>query len=112
MSTSTRPPHLNVTEALPRLLAGSPCGPFLFRMWWPDRCPGSSSRGLAAALRRLASRMLINHYGYATTLRPRALSLASDYTSWSSLTDRTYTGRHLPPADPEWTRRCRPRPRS
>ena len=55
------------------------------------------------ALRRLASRMLINHYGYATTLRPRALSRASDYTTWLSLTDSTFTGRHLPPADPDWT---------
>ena len=50
-------------------------------------------------VRRLVSRLLINHFGYATTLRPRALSLASDYTSWKSLTDRTYSGRHLPPAD-------------
>ena len=52
-------------------------------------------------VRRLASRLLINHYGYATTLRPRALSLENDYTTWTGLTDRTFTGRHLPPADPE-----------
>jgi prostaglandin-endoperoxide synthase 2 len=49
-------------------------------------------------VRRLVSRALINKFGYATTLRPRALSLASDYTSWLSLTDRTFSGRHLPPA--------------
>ena len=53
-------------------------------------------------VRRLASRMLINYYSYATSLRPRALSMASDYTTWSSLTDRKFTGRHLPPADPEF----------
>jgi prostaglandin-endoperoxide synthase 2 len=49
-------------------------------------------------VRRLVSRAVINKFGYATTLRPRALSLASDYTSWLSLTDRTFSGRHLPPS--------------
>jgi prostaglandin-endoperoxide synthase 2 len=51
-------------------------------------------------IRKLVSRSLINRFGYATTLRPRALSLASDYTSWLSLTDRTFSGRHLPPSTP------------
>ncbi len=53
------------------------------------------------AVRRLASRLMINHYSYATTLRPRALSLADDFTTWTSLTDYSFTARHLPPADPE-----------
>ncbi len=52
-------------------------------------------------VRSLVSRILINQFGYATTLRPRALSLAGDYTSWRSLTDRSFSGRHLPPATPE-----------
>ena len=54
--------------------------------------------GRIPPVRTAASRLAINYYGYATSPRPRALSLASDYTSWQSLTDRTFTGRHLPPA--------------
>ena len=34
----------------------------------------------------------------ATEPRPRPLTLVGDYTSWISLTDRSFTGRHLPPA--------------
>src|SRR4051794_28185581 len=52
-------------------------------------------------IRSLISRAVINQFGYSTTLRPRALSLAADYTSWRSLTDRTFSGRHLPPATAE-----------
>lgn len=40
----------------------------------------------AFAIDRMASR---------TAPRPHPFSLASDYTSWKSLTDRSYTGRHL-----------------
>ncbi|SOD74571.1 prostaglandin-endoperoxide synthase 2 [Jatrophihabitans sp. GAS493] len=53
------------------------------------------------AVRGLLSGLIINEFSYSTTLRPRPLSLMSDYTSWESLTDRSYSGRHLPPASDE-----------
>lgn len=48
-----------------------------------------------APLRRLVSKWTINGYAYRTPPRPRAVSMASDYTSWPGLTDRRYSGRHL-----------------
>jgi prostaglandin-endoperoxide synthase 2 len=103
MSTSTRPPHLNVTEALPRLVGRLTLRPLPL----PDVLARQVPRiiePLASLphMRRLASKMVINYYSYATSLRPRALSMATDYTSWSALVDRKFTGRHLPPADPEF----------
>jgi Animal haem peroxidase len=65
------------------------------------RLVGRLGLGGVPCIRRLVSRFAINKFGYSTTLRPRALSLASDYTSWLSLTDRTFSGRHLPPSTPE-----------
>ena len=38
--------------------------------------------------------------------RPNLLSTKADFTSWASLTDRTYTSRHLPPVAAA-ARRCR-----
>ncbi|MGK8557072.1 peroxidase family protein [Nocardia gipuzkoensis] len=57
--------------------------------------------GKVPALRRELSRFFVNYYGYATSPRPRPLTLGRDYTTWRMLTDRTYTGRHLPPATSE-----------
>ncbi|HEY2191317.1 MAG TPA: peroxidase family protein [Actinomycetospora sp.] len=95
------PPALSalVPEALRRLrLARTPelpapvrdLLPGLFRML--GALPGARSLGTQAA---------VNYYGYATTPRPRELTLAVDYPTWRTLTDRRWTGRHLPPADPE-----------
>ena len=56
-------------------------------------------------VRRFVSRLVIDKYGKATSPRPRPLSMAGDYTSWRSLTDRTFSGRHLPPATGESPRR-------
>ncbi|PZG25886.1 heme peroxidase [Spongiactinospora gelatinilytica] len=40
--------------------------------------------------------------------RPEPLSTMSDYTSWASLTDRSYQGRHLPPVAGDDTARPTP----
>jgi prostaglandin-endoperoxide synthase 2 len=47
---------------------------------------------------RLVTSTFVSLLANATDPRPRPLTLAGDYTSWISLTDRSFTGRHLPPA--------------
>ncbi|MDP9843821.1 peroxidase family protein [Streptosporangium lutulentum] len=49
------------------------------------------------SLRHLANRQLINRAVAKLPARPYPFSTLSPYTSWSSLTDRTYWSRHLPP---------------
>jgi prostaglandin-endoperoxide synthase 2 len=49
-------------------------------------------------LRRAANRALINSAITYIPTRPNPLSTLAPYTSWSSLTDRRYDARHLPPA--------------
>jgi prostaglandin-endoperoxide synthase 2 len=46
---------------------------------------------------RLVTSTFVSLLANATEPRPRPLSLAGDYTSWISLTDRSFSGRHLPP---------------
>jgi prostaglandin-endoperoxide synthase 2 len=55
-------------------------------------------------LRRFVNRYVINELVSVMEPRPNALSTKTPYTSWSSLTDRDYTGRHLPPVPPAATR--------
>lgn len=71
--------------------------------WIPPVVPEviSTQLGRIPPVRSAVSRLGINFFAYATAPRPRPLSLAADYTTWTSLTDRSYTGRHLPPADEE-----------
>ena len=52
-------------------------------------------------LRKKVNRALINHAIYKIATRPFPFSTMASYTSWDSLTDRTYTGRHLPPVQPK-----------
>ncbi|HSP36828.1 MAG TPA: peroxidase family protein [Frankiaceae bacterium] len=72
----------------------------------PPNLPSSVSRsipklieplGKLPGFRRIASEIAINHYAYAAKPRPRPLTLQCSYTTWRGLTDRTWTGRHLPP---------------
>jgi prostaglandin-endoperoxide synthase 2 len=51
-------------------------------------------------LDNVASGIAVNQLVNCTRNRPHPWSTASDYTSWKSLTDRTYQGRWLPAAVP------------
>ncbi|MGY1762277.1 peroxidase family protein [Geodermatophilus sp. SYSU D00779] len=48
-------------------------------------------------VRSATNRLLINRLVYKLDTRPNILSTKTPYTSWESLTDRTYSARHLPP---------------
>jgi len=48
---------------------------------------------------RWVNRMFIDWAVLKMPTRPNPLSTMAPYTSWASLTDRTYDSRHLPPAD-------------
>ena len=48
--------------------------------------------------RRFTNRALINSAVQYVPTRPNPFSTLTPYTSWASLTDRTYDSRHLPPA--------------
>ena len=50
-------------------------------------------------VRSRINRRLINRLVYKLETRPNALSTMTPYTSWESLTDRTYSARHLPADD-------------
>ena len=51
-------------------------------------------------LHRVVNAALINRAILKIPTRLNPLSTRSPYTSWTSLTDRTYDSRHLPPAEP------------
>jgi prostaglandin-endoperoxide synthase 2 len=49
---------------------------------------------------RVVTAALVGLLANRTVPRPRPYTLAADYTTWVSLTDHGYTGRHLPVAEP------------
>ena len=51
------------------------------------------------ALHRRVNGILIDRAIMKIPTRPNPLSTMAPYTSWASLTDRTYDSRHLPPAE-------------
>lgn len=55
-----------------------------------------------ARLERIANRLIINSAVLKARTRPHPLSLMHDYSSWDSLTEQTFTGRHLPPAPDDY----------
>ena len=50
-------------------------------------------------LKKKVNKFLVNNAIYKVPTRPYPFSTMSPYTSWDSLTDRTYSGLHLPPLD-------------
>ncbi len=55
-------------------------------------------------LERIVNRIAINTLIERVPPRPNPLSTMAPYTSWASLTDRTWSGRHLPPVAFDETR--------
>lgn len=54
-------------------------------------------------VRTKLNRLLINRAVAKSAVRPHPLSTFSDYSCWEGLTDRTFAGRHLPPAPADFT---------
>lgn len=50
-------------------------------------------------LKKKVNKFLVNNAIYKVPTRPYPFSTMSPYTSWDSLSDRTYSGLHLPPLD-------------
>ena len=46
---------------------------------------------------RLVTSGFVSLLANSTAPRPRPLTMVGDYASWISLTDRSFSGRHLPP---------------
>ena len=64
-------------EVINTIVNSTPPRPYPLSLWSPETTPSSYE-----------------------TQPPRAPAQVTDYVSWTSLVDRTYTGRHLPPYEP------------
>jgi len=53
-------------------------------------------------LARMVDRAVINDYCYSVAARPHPLSTGWDYPNWDGLTDKRFSGRHLPPASDDY----------
>ena len=74
---------------------------------WTTFSTNVQSKLLSAAVRfpltsNLLNRIMMNKAASSGTNCPYQLTCKADYTSYESLTDNLYYGRHLPPASQEW----------
>lgn len=74
---------------------------------WTIFSTNLKSKFLSAVVRfpltsNYVNRVMTNTAASSGTNRPYQLTCKADYTSYESLTDYSYYGRHLPPASQEW----------
>ena len=106
------PKNLGASAAFRRRSAPTPPGyplppdsieytspPYPFTKWLADtiRTPAVNRVLKLPVISSFVNRRLQNKLGTIGVNRPYELSCKSDYTSWDSLKDRSYFGRHLPP---------------
>ena len=60
-------------------------------------------------VQRAISKAVFRRFGGTTAPRPHQMTMAENYTSWKSIVDLKFTGRHLP-ADEDFEDRVRPDP--
>jgi len=71
-----------------------------FNAWAYDRVLQLAK--LSGPTRRFANNYIIDRSASQGQRRPHPYSTRGPYTSWSSLTDKSWSGRHRPPNNCEW----------